>query len=105
MAITALCIMEIILGILGFVVSPYLLLPVYSIVPTLMFCARRLGIIVPFAKIRNTELTGDVIITVLGLIFHKLTWLGYLGYMVVRVIFLLLVYYDDTHYLYIEEDI
>ena len=105
MGITALCIIEIILSVIGFTVSPYILLPIYSIIPTLMFCGRRFGIIVTFSKIRTTEITGDVIITLLGLIFHKLTWLGFLGWIIIRVIFLLVIYYDDKHYLYIEEDI
>lgn len=105
MGITALCIIEILLSVIGFMINPYILLSIYGVIPTLMFCSRRLGILVSFPKIRNTEITGDVIIIILGLIFHKLTWVKFLGWLAIRVIFLLIVYYDDTHYLYIEEDI
>ena len=105
MAFIALGIFAIIVEITGFFVSPFLLLPLYEIVPTVMFCLRRIGIVVPFSKVRNTELTGDVILIVFGVILHKLTLLGVIGLAILRIIFLLTVYYDDTHYLYIEEDI
>lgn len=94
-----------IIGIAGFFVSPFVLLPIYQIVPCLMFFCRKIGIVVLFPKIRTAELVGDILITVLGLFLHKITLLKMILLILLRALFLLIVWYEDKHYIYIEEDI
>ena len=103
MALTVLVIITAIIEVAGFFVSPFWLYPVFQLIPTLMFAARRIGVVIPMNKVRNTEITGDVLITVLAWVLHNLSW-SVLWLFLLRIIFILIVMYDDKTYLYIEED-
>lgn len=103
MALTVLVVITAIIEVAGFFISPFWLLPVFQLVPTIMFAARRIGVVTPMSKVRNTEITGDVIIIALAWFLHKLSW-AVVGLLLLRVLFLLVVWYDDKTFLYIEED-
>lgn len=103
MALTVLVIIAAIIEVAGFIVSPFWLYPVFQIVPTVMFMARRIGVVTPMSKVRNVDITGFVLITALAWFLGKLSW-SILWVLLLRIIFLLIVWYDDKTFLYIEED-
>lgn len=105
MAFIVFMISSMVITALGFFVSPYILFPLYHIVPCAMFCVRKIGIVVPFGKVRNAEIIGDILLLLLGWFLHKLTWGGCIMLVILRAAFLFIAYWEDKHYIYIEEDI
>ena len=105
MALIVLIILAAIVTGIGVAISPFWIYSVLHVILCIIFACRRIGIIVPSTKMRTAEITGDVLITALAWFLHKLTWGNLLLVIGLRVLYLLIIFYDDKHYLYIEEDI
>ena len=104
MGFTAYIVLVAIIYILGIVALPFKIMAIIAIVPTIMFCLRRISVIVQMKTIITTEITLDVILTIVGLIFSKLTVLGWFLYMGLRAIFILIGRHHDQTYIIIEQE-
>jgi hypothetical protein len=102
--LTAFIIVSFICWILGFFINGFTLYSVSLIIPTLMFSARKTGIHVKFGNIVATEILLLFFSLVWRCIFGKFNLIRLLLSIVVRAVFLIICIYDDTVFVYVNEE-
>jgi hypothetical protein len=90
--------------IVGFFINGFSLYNVLLIVPTLMFSARKIGIHVKFGNIVATEVLMLFFSLVWRCLFHKVHIIKLLLSILVRAVFLIICIYDDTVFVYVNEE-
>ena len=88
----------------GFVINGFTLYSVLLILPTIMFAARKVGIHIRMSNIITCEVIFVIFSLVWRLIFHKFALARFILSIVVRLIFIAVVVYDDTAYVYVSEE-
>jgi hypothetical protein len=88
----------------GFFINGFSLYNVLLIVPTLMFSARKIGIHVKFGNIVATEVLMLFFSLVWRCLFHKVHIIKLLLSILVRAVFLIICIYDDTVFVYVNEE-
>lgn len=88
----------------GFFINGFTLYNVLLIIPTIMFALRKFGIHIELSKILAPEILFLFFSTAWKLLFKKYLFVPWLIAVVVRLIFLGLVIYDDTMYVYVQEE-
>lgn len=88
----------------GFFINGFTLYSVLLIIPTVMFALRKFAIHIGLANIVTAEVLLLFFSVVWKLIFHKFALLKFILTLVVRLIFIILVIYDDTVFVYVSEE-
>ena len=99
-----LVIIEFACWIAGFFVSGFNLYNILLIIPVIMFCVRKDGIHVNIATICGTEFLLLFFTVVFKLIFRHFDTIRFILTLVVRAISIIIVIYDDTHYIYVNKE-
>lgn len=102
--LTVLIVISILTWIAGFFINGFCLYSVLTIVPVVMFCVRRFGIHLKLSNIVTAEAMFLFFSVVWRLLFHKFAIAKFLLTLLVRVVFLIVVIYDDTVYVYVTEE-
>lgn len=102
--LTTLIIVSFVCWILGFVVNGFTLYNFMVVIPTIMFSVRKVGFHVKMGNIIATECLILFFSIVFMLIFKSFIWWKFLLGILFRVIFLCIVAYDDTVYVYVNEE-
>ena len=87
-----------------FIVNPSNMLSWVSIFTNMSFVLRPFGIHVPVKKIISVEALLGFIIFNGSLVFRSFDIKKYLIMIFIRCIFYLIVYYDDTQFVYVQEE-
>lgn len=74
------------------------------IIPTAMFALRKVGIHIKFGNIMACEILFLFFSLVWRLMFHKFVLIKFLLSILVRIVFIGIVIYDDTVYVYVSEE-
>lgn len=74
-----------------------------SLISTGLFCSRKLGHFCKLSSILAIEGVSCFLCVVWGLLFGTLNWVKMLLYLAVRIVFILICYYDMTNYTYVKE--
>lgn len=102
--LTGMIIAQFVVWILGFFVKGICLYNILLIIPTAMFAGRKIG----FYKKWTSSLVVEVLLllfsVVWSLLFHKFIWWKYLLILILRIISIGIIFYDDSVYLYIREE-
>lgn len=104
MALTVLLIASLALMVLTFFVAAMKIHALLLVIPIVMFCIRRYGILVKMNNILTAEGVIDFIFIVLSAILSKIVIVKLLLFILVRAIFIGIVIYDSKVYTYIEEE-
>ena len=102
--LTGLIITAFICYILGFLINGFTLYSVLLIIPTMMFAVRKVGIHLKFSNIIATEILFLFFSIMWRLIFGKFAIVQLLLSILVRIVFFIIVIYDDTVYVYVSEE-
>lgn len=102
--LTALIIVGFICYIAGFFINGFSLYTIALIVPTVMFALRKVGIHIKFGNIMACEILFLFFSLVWRLMFHKFVLIKLLLSILVRIVFICVVVYDDTVYVYVSEE-
>lgn len=102
--LTALIIVSAICWLAGFFINGFTIYNVALIVPTIMFALRKVGIHVKFGNIIACEILFLFFSVVWRLMFHKFALIKFMISILVRAVFLCIVIYDDTAYVYVSEE-
>lgn len=102
---TFLMIVSVLDVILMFIINPHNLFTWVSIISTSTFLLRRVGVRVKHTKIIGAEFLLLFLCINVSLLFKTFSIVTYLLMILVRCIFYLVVWYDDTQYVYITEEI
>lgn len=89
---------------LGFFVNGFCVYNIALIIPTIMFAVRKIGIHIKFSNICTCEGLFLFASIVFRCIFGSFRWIPLLLGILLRVIFLGVVLYDDTVYVYVSEE-
>lgn len=93
-----------ILWVLGFFVKGFCLYQILVLVPTVMFAVRKFGIHLSMGAIIGTECLFLFFSTSYCLLFGKFAFVKFLLTILLRLIFVGIVAYDDTMYVYVSEE-
>lgn len=99
-----LIIVSVVCWILGFVVNGFSLYNILIVIPTIMFSVRKVGIHVKMSNIVAIECVLLFFSIVFQLIFKSFVWWQFLLGLLLRLIFICIVWYDDTVYVYVSEE-
>ena len=88
----------------GFFINGFTLYNVLLIIPTVMFALRKFDIHVKLANIVTCEIMFLFFSIAWRLLFHKMVILRLILTLLVRAIFILIVVYDNTAYVYVNEE-
>lgn len=102
--LNGLIIASFVLWIGGFFINGFNLYNILLIIPTVMFAVRKFGIHVKMSNIIALEVVLLFFKVVFALIFHKFILWRFLVGLLLRGIFFGLVIYDDTVYVYVNEE-
>lgn len=102
--LTALIIVSVICWVAGFFINGFTLYGVVTLVPTVMFALRKFDIHIRMSNIITCEVLFLFFSIMWRLLFHKFSLLKLILTLVVRAIFILIVVYDDTVYVYVSEE-
>lgn len=102
--LTTFIIVAFVCWILGFVINGFTLYGVSLIIPTLMFSARKVGIHIKYGNIIAAEVLLLFFSLVWRLLFHKFYVVKFLLSILVRAVFLIICIYDDTVFVYVNEE-
>lgn len=102
--LTTFIIVAFVCWILGFVINGFTLYSVSLIIPTLMFSARKVGIHIKYGNIIAAEMLLLFFSLVWKLLFHKFYVVKFLLSILVRAVFLIICIYDDTVFVYVNEE-
>lgn len=102
--LSGLILTSLILWIVGFFINGFSLYNFMLLVPTIMFAVRKIGIHVRYSNIVATEILLLFFSITWRLLFHKFFIIKFLLCIIVRIIFLCIVIYDDTVYIYVSEE-
>lgn len=89
---------------LTFVLKGFCLYAVALLIPTLMFCGRKVGVHIRLANIATCEIVFLFLSIVWSLLFNKLDIIRLILVIIVRLIFLCAVLYDDKTFVYVKEE-
>lgn len=101
---TGLIVTSLTLWIAGFFVNKFTLYQVMIVIPTVMFSVRKVGIHLKPSSIITAEIMFLFFSTVWKLLFHKFVLWRFLLSILLRVIFICIVMYDDTVFIYKQEE-
>lgn len=90
--------------ILGFFVNGFTLYQIMTVIPVIMFCVRKFGIHAKQSNIIACEVGFMFASIVWRLIFSKFVLWKFLLTLLLRIIFIGVVIYDDTVYVYKQEE-
>ena len=93
-----------ILWIVGFFVNGFTIYNVYLIAPTIMFALRKFGIHIKMGNIVATEIIGLIFSVLWRLLFKKFHLIRFLIGLLLRIIFICIIVYDDSVYVYVTEE-
>lgn len=102
--LTVLIVIAFVCFIAGFFINGFTLYTVLCIVPTVMFALRKVGIHVRQSNILTCEVMFLIFSLVWRLLFHKFALLKFILSIIVRLVFVGIVVYDDTMFVYISEE-
>lgn len=102
--LNTLIIISFVTWIAGFFVNGFTLYNVMILVPTILFSIRKIGIHIGMSSIVTSEVMFLVFSVLWRLLFNKFSILGFILTILIRAIFLGIVIYDDTVYVYISEE-
>lgn len=102
--LTTFIIVSFITWIVGFFINGFTLYNVLIIVPTVMFSLRKVGIHCSMGSIIGAELLMLFFSIMWRLIFHKFELLRFILALIVRIIFICIVVYDETMFVYVSEE-
>ena len=88
----------------GFLVNGFTLYNVLLIIPTILFSIRKVGIHIKMSSIITTEVLFLVFSVLWRLMFNDFSIVGLILTVVIRIIFVCVVLYDDTVYVYVSEE-
>ena len=88
----------------GFIPNGLCLYNIMLLIPTIMFSVRKIGMHVKQSNIFATELLLLFFSFMWRLLFHKLEWLRFIIGIIIRLIFVVIVIYDDATYVYVSEE-
>lgn len=88
----------------GFFINGFTLYQILLIVPTIMFSVRKVGIHIKMSNILVPEIMFLFFSIVWRLLFKKFILWKFLVSMVLRIIFICIIVYDDTVYVYKQEE-
>ena len=103
--LTTLIAVSFITWIIGFIVNGFTLHNVLLIIPTIMFSIRKFGIHIKQSNIITVEVLFLIFSILWRLLFNKFELIRFIITIVVRLIFLGVVIYDDSVYVYVNEEI
>ena len=89
---------------LGFFVNGFTLYQIMIVIPVIMFCLRKFGIHLKQSNIIACEVGFMFASCVWRLIFGKFVLWKFLLTLLLRIIFIIVVIYDDTVYVYKQEE-
>lgn len=101
---TTLIIISAFCWIAGFFVNKITLYQILVIVPTIMFCVRKVGIHLKMSNIVTAEVMFIIFSSIWKLLFHKFVIWKFFVSLLLRIIFICVVIYDDTVYVYKQEE-
>lgn len=90
--------------ILGFVIDGLTIWNVLLFITTTMFAVRRFGIHVGMSHIVTLEVVFIIFTFLWRLLFNSLSIGWFLLLVFIRVIFIMIVFWDETQYVYIKEE-
>lgn len=102
--LTGLIIVSVICFLVGFFINGFTLYNVALLIPTIMFSVRKVGIHCKLGNILACEILFLFFSIVWRLMFHKFSLLKFILSILVRAVFILVVVYDDTAYVYVSEE-
>lgn len=102
--LNVLIIISAVVWIAGFFVNGFTLYNVLLIVPTVMFALRKFDIHIRMSGIITCEVMFLVFSFLWRLLFKKLYVLKLILTLIIRLIFIIVVIYDDTVYVYVSEE-
>lgn len=102
--LTTFIIIAFVCWIIGFVINGFTLYSVSLIIPTLMFSSRKVGIHIKYGNIIAAEVLLLFFSLVWKLLFHKFYVVKFLLSILVRAVFLIICIYDDTVFVYVNEE-
>lgn len=88
----------------GFFVNGFCFYNVVLLVPTVLFAARKFGIHVKLSNIITCEALFLFFSITFRLLFHHFSWVPFLLSILIRAIFIIVCVYDDTVYVYVNEE-
>ena len=88
----------------GFLVNGFTLYNVLLIIPTILFSIRKVGIHIKMSSIITIEVLFLVFSVLWRLMFNDFSIVGLILTVVIRIIFVCVVLYDDTVYVYVSEE-
>lgn len=102
--LNALIIVSALCWIAGFFVSGFTLYSVLTVVPTVMFMLRKFDIHIRMSNIFTCEALFLFFSIMWRLLFHKFSLLKLILTLIVRFIFIIIIVYDETVYVYVSEE-
>lgn len=90
--------------VLMFVVNPINLMTWSCIFTTMSFILRRVGVHVKVTKVMAVEILIGFLAFNGSLFFKTFDWRKYLLMLMIRGVFYLIVWYDDSQYVYVQEE-
>lgn len=102
--LTALIIVSFVCWILGFFINGFTLYSFITIIPTIMFAIKKLGIFPKLGNIIACEVIFLFFSISWRLLFHKFSLLKLILTLILRIIFIGIAYYDSVAYVYTTEE-
>ncbi len=99
-----LIIIAVVCWIAGFFINGFCLYNVLLIIPTVMFAIRKFGIHIKYSTIIGVEILFLFFSISYRLLFHNFHIVALLLCILVRAVFLVICIYDDTVYVYVNEE-
>ena len=88
----------------GFVVNGITLYAFMLIVPTIMFSIRKVGVHMSMGSIVGIEVFFIIVSTIMKVLFNNFSLIELVLTIIIRAVFLIVVLYDDTVYVYVNEE-
>lgn len=92
------------LWIIGFLINGICLYNFMLLIPTIMFVVRKVGMHIKYGNIVVAELLILFFSVAWRLLFHNFSVIAFLLCVIVRIIFICVVIYDDTVFVYVSEE-
>ena len=86
------------------ILNGFSFLTIFALITTIMFCGRKVGYYTTVEKVVPLEAFGMFFTSMLSLIFHKFVLWKFIVTLILRVAFVLLLWYDSTYFVYIKEE-
>ena len=102
--LSTLIIISVITWIAGFLVNGICLYNIAVIIPVIMFGVRKVGIHVSQSNIITAEVILIVFSLIWRLIFHKFIIWKFIVTILIRLVFIGVLIYDETMYVYVSEE-